>query len=171
MILFLDFDGPLHPDEVYHFPGQGIVLRKANLPAEYAEAELFCHMPLLEGVLADFPGVRIVLSTSWVPAIGFDNTKARLSPALQERVIGATFHRRYTPYWHRQTRFEQIMEHVARHRLGSCWIAVDNDDWGWSKAHVGNLVLTDDYAGLGDPAVLDRLRQRLAQHYNKENKP
>jgi hypothetical protein len=161
MILFLDFDGPLHPDAAYRIPGKGIVLKTCNVPDEFADAELFCHVPRLEAVLADFPAVRIVLSTSWVEAIGFSRAKARLSPALQERVIGATYHKHYTPRWHYQTRFEQILEHVGRHRLGSRWVAIDNDNTGWPDIQYDNLVLTDDYAGLGDPATLARLVDRL----------
>ena len=45
MIVFLDFDGPLHPDQAYNLPGKGIVLKTANLPDEYQDAELFCESP------------------------------------------------------------------------------------------------------------------------------
>lgn len=46
MILFLDFDGVVHPE-----PSK----------AEHA----FCRMPLLEEILLDFPDVEIVVSSAW----------------------------------------------------------------------------------------------------------
>jgi HAD domain in Swiss Army Knife RNA repair proteins len=149
MILFLDFDGVLHPDAVYRVPGRGIVLETALLPEEYANTFLFCYRPFLESVLADFPKVSIVLSTSWVATLGFDRSREQLSQALRARVLGATYHRVYTPKWHDQTRFEQILEYVARHRLGSRWLAIDNDHEGWPDSQYDHLVLTDDHAGLG----------------------
>ncbi len=161
VILFLDFDGVLHPDEVYRYPGKGIVLKTACLPVECENLELFCYMPALEKVLADFPLVKIVLSTSWVKEIGFDRTSKRLSPALRERVIGATFHSRHTPDWNRMTRYSQIVEHVERHHLGRRWIAVDDDDCGWPRSMSDRLVATDVYEGIAAPAALADLRAKL----------
>lgn len=161
MIVFLDFDGPLHPDEAYNLPGRGIVLKTANLPDEYQDAELFCYMPLLENVLADYPEVRLVLSTTWAESLGLEGAKQWLSPALQARVIGATHHPQHTPRWHYQSRFQQILDYVAHHRLGSQWLAIDNDNTGWPDNQYDNLVLTDDYAGLSDPKTLALLRARL----------
>ena len=162
MILFLDFDGVLHPDAVYRVPGQGIVLKTAMLPEGYENTFLFCYLPYLESVLADFPKVSMVLSTSWVSVVGFERARECLSPGLRERVLGATYHSLYTPNWHYQTRFEQIFAYVARHRLGSRWLAIDNDPEGWPAVQYENLVLTDDDAGLGDTAAVSRLRERLA---------
>lgn len=56
MILFLDFDGVLHPDAAFLVKGR---------PTLKAEGQLFMWAPLLVDVLADFPEVQIVLSTSW----------------------------------------------------------------------------------------------------------
>lgn len=52
MILFLDFDGVLHP----FFP-------RADRSDE--ENQLFAYLPRLEGVLRDFPEWQIVISSSW----------------------------------------------------------------------------------------------------------
>ena len=57
MILYLDFDGVLHPDEVYIVKDK-VVLR--------AEGRLFMWADRLAEALADRPAVRVVLSTSWV---------------------------------------------------------------------------------------------------------
>jgi hypothetical protein len=84
-ILFIDYDGVLHPDAVYRM-SQGIVLRREGL-------RLFRRgISLLEAVLATHPEVRIVLSTSWAREVDFDHSRQRLSRGLQARVIGAMWH-------------------------------------------------------------------------------
>lgn len=55
MILFLDFDGVLHPDAVY-LTRHGVELR--------AEGELFMWAPILEKLLDDCPHIKVVLTTS-----------------------------------------------------------------------------------------------------------
>jgi len=62
MILFLDFDGVLHPDEVYLVHGR---------PVLRDDGSLFMWAPLLAEALTPFPDVQIVLSTSWVRELSF----------------------------------------------------------------------------------------------------
>ncbi|WP_205895069.1 HAD domain-containing protein [Metapseudomonas otitidis] len=50
MILFLDFDGVLHPE----YDGQAT-------PADV----VFCHLPRFEAVMRDHPEVEIVISSTW----------------------------------------------------------------------------------------------------------
>lgn len=148
-VLFLDFDGVLHPDEVYLQRGKP-VLRCDGY-------SLFEHADRLAEILEPYPHVRIVLSTSWVSVFrDFDKAKGFLPQALQERVIGATWHSKgafgghYTwGAWSQTTRYEQIMTYVLRHRLAN-WIAIDNDDHGWPDDKRHHLVHTDDWGGLGD---------------------
>ncbi len=83
MILFLDFDGVLPPDEAYLVHGR---------PVLRAEGELFMWAPLLVNVLADFLMVRIVLSTSWTRDLRFTRARDWLPETLRARVIGATWH-------------------------------------------------------------------------------
>lgn len=56
MHLFLDFDGPMHPDAVYVMKGK-ITLRAEGI-------SLFEHAPVLVELLEPHPHVKIVLSTS-----------------------------------------------------------------------------------------------------------
>lgn len=63
MILFLDYDGVLHPVDAYLEKGR---------PVLRAEGELFMWAPLLIGTLTEHPHVRIVLSTSWVRELRFN---------------------------------------------------------------------------------------------------
>lgn len=82
--LFLDFDGVLHPDKVYRERGK-IVLKMDGF-------SLFEWPPLLEEILMPHPDLQIVLSTSWVRVLGFDEALAWLPPGLQQRVVGSTLH-------------------------------------------------------------------------------
>lgn len=156
MILYLDFDGVLHPDEAYWYgPERGVLLKTANLPLEYADHDLFCYAPALTEILDDFPEVRIVLSTSWVGSdrMGYDISRDSLPLGLRERVIDAT----------RQalaTRYEQVLEHVCAGRITN-WIALDNDAEGWPVTSRDRLVHTDDYRGIGDPDARAELREKL----------
>lgn len=154
-VLYLDFDGVLHHEAVYYHPRRGIYI---NAPG-YA---LFQWMPLLEMLLAPHPDVKIVLSTSWVRARRFSFAKKHLSPLLQERVIGATFH-------HREMRLDefvakprgvQIAEDVAR-RKPEFWLALDDDYFGWPAQYEGNLIRTDGATGISTPSVKHAIQTRL----------
>ncbi len=153
-VVYLDFDGVLHPDEVYLQRGQGVVLRSQW-------GHLFMFAEKLEAALAPYPAVRIVLSTSWVPTLGFDQSKARLPAGLQARIIGATYHSSMdapTPWggpsidWRGMARHQQILRHVRRHGVQD-WIAIDDDvdDWPVSTRH--RVIACDSDLGLGEIAA------------------
>ena len=154
-ILFLDYDGVLHPDEVYMSKRNGIVLRADG-------HNLFEYAELLADALEQHQDVRIVLSTSWVSVLDFDIAKARLPERLQLRVIGSTCHSTYNKYeWNTLTRYRQIMRYVLRHNLKS-WLALDNDDKGWPDDKRHRLIHTDDWGGLGGTVgALDDLQTKL----------
>jgi len=162
MILFLDFDGVLHPDSAYWHPGYGIVFNATELPDEYKYANLFCYADSLAAALEGFPQVQIILSTSWVPTIGYSRSRARLPDSLRRRVIGATYHSVHTPKWNYQSRFQQIVACVGYLGLGSHWFAVDNDDTDWPDDQRDRLVHTNDNRGIADPAALEKLREILS---------
>ncbi|MFH1493369.1 MAG: HAD domain-containing protein [Pseudomonadota bacterium] len=156
MHLFLDYDGPMHPDAVYVIKGK-ITLKADGIA-------LFEHAPVLEELLEPHPHVKIVLSTSWVRILGFDRAKHYLPAELQRRVVGATFHREmnrdHPGRFASITRFEQINQYVRRHNLER-WIALDNDAVGWPDELRRHLVHVDDWAGLSDPDAQKQLSERL----------
>jgi hypothetical protein len=156
MILFLDYDGVLHPNEAYQIPGKGIVLQMDG-------HDLFEWADLLADTLEGHQDVRIVLSTSWVWTIGFDQSKARLPTRLQERVIGSNWHSSMNKqYWNSLTRYEQIRMYVNRHQVGSNWIAIDDNDFKWPKNKRHHLIHTHELAGLGyTVGALDDLQTKL----------
>lgn len=114
MILYLDFDGVLHPDAVY---------RPHNRPLELrSEGSLFMHAAVLEDILGAYPDLRIILSTSWVRMLGYDRTLKKMPVGLRHRVAGSTWHREMRrggsqdPFdW--LTRYQQISRHVEHHAI------------------------------------------------------
>lgn len=151
--LFLDFDGVLHPDEVYRV-GERIVLRMDGF-------NLFEFAEVLSELIAPYSELQIVLSTSWVRQLGFEVARAYLPESLQRRVVGATWHETVPRGWDKLTRYQQIQRNVATHRHER-WLAIDDDCRGWSDEHRSNIVVTDSLLGLGAASAQDELRDKLA---------
>lgn len=154
LILFLDFDGVLHPNEAYQVPGHGIVLKMDG-------HNLFEHADTLASALDAHRDVDVVLSTSWVWTIGFCQSKARLPAPLQERIIGSTWNSSMNRhYWNSLTRYEQIKMYVNRHQVKN-WIAIDDNDFKWPEKKRQHLIYTNEYGGLGTVGALDELLLKL----------
>ena len=152
MILFLDFDGVLHPDAVY-LEKRGPVLR--------APGELFMWAGLLEEALAPHPDVKIVLSTSWVRFRSFSRTLKALPPGLRSRVIGATWHSRTDPEeWRELSRYQQIRRYLSR-TSPTEWLALDDDDEAWGKHDRYRLILTDSELGISKQDTMAELQDQL----------
>lgn len=158
MILFLDFDGVLHPDAVYLERGR---------PVLRGDGELFMWSRHLVDVLASAPHVRIVLSTSWARELRFARARDYLPAELRTKVIGATWHSgmasddEHRPlgrgtWWDTSTRYQQIRRYADRAGLAQ-WIAVDDNPEGWGDADKHRLVQTDSTRGLSDTSTMQRL--------------
>ena len=154
-IVYLDFDGVLHPDEVYRIRGK-IVLKWDGIA-------LFEWAPLLAEDLEHFPEVRIILSTSWVHVLSFNYARSQLPEALAKRVIGATWHSTMNlSWWFSLTRFEQIKLHAQRHKI-SRWLAIDDNDYGWPAEQSGRFVHTDSMLGIAAPDSRQLLQKKLRE--------
>lgn len=156
-VLYLDFDGVLHPENVWRYPGSGPYVPSA--PGH----QVFEHAALLERCLVPYPGLRIVLSTNWMRVFrSVRKVARRLPPGLRERVVGATFHRRMDPGWVRSVpRGVQVWGDVCRRRPDA-WLALDDDEAAWPAVCRSHLVCTDPVLGLSAPVVLTELHARLA---------
>jgi hypothetical protein len=156
-LVYIDYDGVLHHDAVYWSKQQGIHIREA--PGR----TLFEWAPILGELLEPYPNVKIVLSTSWVRVRDFSFAKGKLPPALQARVIGATYHAREMQKWEfdNMSRGVQIYADVQR-RKPTHWFAIDNDDKFWPAHCRHHLIKTQDELGLSDPDVQSLVRARLA---------
>ncbi|MNU44049.1 hypothetical protein D3C71_328520 [compost metagenome] len=158
-VLYLDFDGVLHPHPVW------VTKNGPRLGAEHrAEGHtLFEHTALLEQALAPFPFVQVVLATTWAQyGGGFSYAKKKLPPTLQERVIGCTFHAKHMDRREFQAapRGLQIWSDVLR-RQPRDWLALDDDAFGWPAWCRDKLLRTDETLGISAPGVIDALTRQL----------
>lgn len=155
-VLYLDFDGVLHDEDVWWHPKRGVYMATPK-------RKLFEWMHILEELLAPYPDVKIVLSTTWVAKRSFAYARRQLSPGLRKRVIGATFHSREMrrDEFGYLSRGMQIAGDVAR-RQPAAWFALDDDTERWPAWLLHHLIATDGGFGLSDPAVQEAVRARLA---------
>ncbi|MNC11214.1 hypothetical protein D3C76_369360 [compost metagenome] len=158
-VLFLDFDGVLHPDAVY-LSRQGPTLK--------AEGALFMWAPILVDLLKDFPTISLVLSTSWVRHLGYKRALGYLPHELQQRVIGATWHSFMAKgwvnenQWDGKTRYDQVCRYAARSQLQH-WIALDDDVQGWSEGSAQHLIACAPELGLSSAQTQTALQRRLVE--------
>lgn len=154
-VLFLDFDGVLHPDDVYR-TRSGLELR--------ASGQLMMHAGILVEILEDFPHVKISLSTSWVRILGYRRARAALPPKLQALTVSSTWHSRMprAPFegYDIHSRYQQIRAAVARAGLTN-WLALDDDPFeSWSD-HDRRLIRTDPDLGISSVPTQEELRLKL----------
>ncbi|PKH14621.1 hypothetical protein BI292_05050 [Pseudomonas sp. 43NM1] len=154
-VLFLDFDGVLHPDDVYRTRG-GLELR--------APGQLMMHAGILVEIMKEFPNVKISLSTSWVRILGYRRARAALPSDLQALTVSSTWHSKmpraplegYDMY----SRYQQIRAAVTRAGLTK-WIALDDDPFESWPDHDRRLIRTDPDLGLSSEPTQEELRVKL----------
>jgi hypothetical protein len=132
VILFLDFDGVLHP-----------VFPRKELPD--AENQLFSYLPRLESVLRDFPAVQIVISSSWREGRPWGHVIKAFSADIADRIIGATpVVRCNEPPYPKHQRHGEVMLYLENNNLTAAdWVALDDNARIYPK-HCRNLVLCAD---------------------------
>lgn len=158
-VLYLDFDGVLHPEDVNFHPARGAYLGPQSAAAGH---KLFEYAQQLTSVLAPYPDAKIVLSTSWVQHRSYSQAMKRLPVALQQRVIGATFHdgQMSREAWFELSRRLQVLGDVGRRRPRHL-VALDDDAEDWPKEYSVKLVKTDHVSGLARLGAVDQLRRHL----------
>ncbi|SEK07254.1 HAD domain-containing protein [Paraburkholderia diazotrophica] len=159
-VLFVDYDGTLHRGDAYRTPN-GIV-------SSHPSIQLFEYAHILAEAIAPYPDLELVLSTSWVKAIGFNRARDSLPlPELRSRVIGATYHTKFYDrhVWNQIPRGEQIRRYVGRHHLAS-WLAIDDRDDGFGNARA-HLVLCDTSNGLGREDTQHALKHALFAEFGQ----
>ncbi len=138
-VLFLDFDGVLHPSFC-------------------PEEEHFCRRPLFETVMRKFPGVRIVISSSWRHIYAIDYLRSRFSRDIAERIVGTT--QLWVPD-DPMNRHREIIAYLDGRKLEqAAWLALDDSAFEFPKDCV-NLLLCDSRFGLTE-ARAEELARRLA---------
>ena len=163
--LFLDFDGTLHV-------GHPVADVDGQVSLESGR-QLFEYAPLLVELLAPYPDVEIVLTTSWLDAMNDETVLAYLPPELSRRVIDTTRGRR--------ARLSYMLNGSGRTDVITCyafgkgltqWLAIDDSVYG--AYHFGrepgqlmrNFLLLDSSRGISDEgrsAANSRVARRGAQ--------
>ncbi|HJV52403.1 MAG TPA: HAD domain-containing protein [Noviherbaspirillum sp.] len=138
MILFLDFDGVLHP---FHRPQGALEL-----------------LPDFERVMRDYPQVDIVISSSWREGYSLEELRAFFSEDIAARVVDVTPVLPITG--HLFVREAEIAAwRKATGRAAEPWVAIDDCALFFSP-DCAHLVLVDPRVGFN--AVAERvLRERL----------
>jgi len=151
-VLYLDFDGVLHPSEVWMIDERP-VLQWPDDPS----LTLFCWVPILESILDDIDPegkISIVLSTTWGQKFGLQKASEYLPDGLKSRVVGKTSHSD-------RPRGVQIAQHAKYHIKNQPWLAIDDVVQMWPTEYLDKLVQCDPARGLSCLDTQARLREKL----------
>ena len=155
MVVFLDFDGVLHPFNVRFNDDLELALE-----CDDKSLHLFCWAPILEGILEEVDTerhIKIVLSTTWSHRDGWEKAAKHLTPALQSRVIGGT-----TGY--NRPRGLQIQKYLEEMNIADQqWLAIDDDDYFWPTHLLDLLIMTDENLGLSEISTQQLLKLKLKE--------
>ena len=147
-ILFLDFDGVLHP------------------VGGASSAGLFCRLPLLESLLREpeLLQVSIVITSTWRQVYPLDRLLALFSLDIRPRVIDTTpVHKDEDSNF---VRYREICAWLEIHPEVKRWVIVDDAESQFPSDKRANLVCTDPWIGL-EIESLHALRQRLGDNPDK----
>lgn len=142
-ILFLDFDGVLHP--IVGEPVEGT----------------FCRLPMLEALLRE-PGlahVGVVVSSTWREVHALPQLRSHFSADLRARVIDGTPVLDDHAGPHR--RWREIRAWLERHPLVERHVTLDDQETWFPASWHEHAVFTDPATGL-TVRDLARVRERLA---------
>ena len=142
-VLFLDFDGVLHPAGAHR--GSGHLSR----------------LPLLEALLREpaHQDVEIVVSSTWREAHSVARLRAFFSEDLRVRIFGAT--PVLDEYDSEHERYEEIKAWLDQHPDRVAWAALDDDLEGFPSHRRKTVVFTDPAVGLTENDLV-ALRRLLA---------
>ncbi|MEX3956003.1 HAD domain-containing protein [Trinickia sp. EG282A] len=160
--LFVDFDGTLHVGNAYIGEDDEITLDSGRPLLELA--------PTLVELLAPYPDVKIVLTTSWARRLPEERVIAYLPPELRTRVLGTTSNikpqRSYVLDGTERTHV--ITSYVYGKRLKH-WLAIDDavsgaERFGQQPGELArHFLLLDPTRGISDENSLQRIREWLLE--------
>ena len=147
IILFLDFDGVLHPYAPWPHD-------------ETVRAQYFNHLPRFEAVLRDFPEVHIVIASDWRLHHTLDELRTFFSEDIRKRIRGTTALERLSgnATGDRQLQVERYLS--VHHLTGTRWIAVDDTPTNYLPG--AHLVLCKEMFGEREEGELRELLMELS---------
>ena len=144
MLIFLDFDGVLHPQN----------------PFEPLGDLAFCHLPRFENVVRDYPNIEIVISSTWRENRTLDQLKSLFSEDIAPRIIGTTPITPSVGCFQPSRREGEILDWlVDAKREVEPWIALDDAAWQFTPPRE-HLLVCQTHIGF-DEICEKRLRQML----------
>lgn len=146
MLIFLDFDGVLHPDFC-------------------SDSDYFCWMDNLETALHSFPNTKIVISSSWREHHTLNSLQQLFPSSLREKIIGVTpvmYDKSYVTGGRELEILLWLQQEQCEHES---WIAID-DTLNLFDLHANQVMECDSMVGL-DESATQQLIQLLNQHYSK----
>lgn len=170
MLLFLDFDGvlhhenvtlkPCHPAERRHLkPAESRFLTHDSKLAK--GKSLFEHADRLADMLVPFPHVKIVISSSWREHFRPDKLMSFLPEALASRVIGQT--PVYDKYGGVGSRLLEVLAYLHGNGLADQpWIALDDQAqlfWDDTENPPDNLIITNACDGITESNVQELIER------------
>ena len=108
MLVFLDFDGVLHP-----YP--------------CSDSEYFCWMDNLESVLHTFSNTEVIISSSWREHYDFSALQQLFPKSIQKQIIGVTPVITESSYDEGGRELEIVRWLQQQKREHENWIAIDDN--------------------------------------------
>lgn len=146
MIIFLDFDGVLHPEPCFDLSNQ------------------FCFLPRLECVLREFVQLDIVISSTWRETRSLDTLRDLFHADLRDRIIGVT------PHWRDHLELLDVIGYQRQAEIEAwlrssdepwvSWLAIDDKPYLF-RPFLSNLIKTESSTGFNEEAET-KLRRLLA---------
>lgn len=144
MILFLDFDGVLHPS-----------------PNKMSTE--FSALPLFEEWLRSHTQVEVVISSSWRDVMDIDVLKAIFSQDLQDRIIDKCPTLPFDKIEHEvHWRYKEIMTWIAINKYEGQWVALDDAIDAFPDS-LPQLVACNQKVGLTN-FVIERLTAKVIEY-------
>lgn len=141
MLIFLDFDGVLHP-----------------APPHNRDTGVMSCLERFEAVMRDFPGWNIVISSSWREAFDLETIRGFFSGDIGARIVGMTPILDSDLPHLRQREIEQYLLDTSQTEVG--WLALE-DQAAEFEDGLPNLVMCDPALGF-DGRAEAQLRGKLA---------
>lgn len=144
MLIFLDIDGVLHPQN----------------PFEPLGELAFCHLPRFEKVVRDYPNIEVVISSTWRENRTLSQLRSLFANDIASRIIGTTpitpSIGRYQP----TLREREILNWLTTaKREAESWIALDDSAWQFAPPRE-HLLVCQTHIGF-DEICERRLRHML----------
>ena len=148
IVLFVDFDGVLHPLGEEAFDGHFNLIKNENL---------FCWRSILEDLLEPHPSIRIVVSSDWRRLCGDEALRQVLGRDLGHRFVGVV-------EMYNSSRATEILADASRRKL-DYWLAIDDHPSVFDAWKMGDerFVACSSSTGLSAPTVQQEVRQKIAR--------